>query len=242
MEISNKDIFDAILNNDTAKAAEMLEGFDLTKDDIAPFFTSDDRQIVSIMLSAASVMSRHNNLDDDLAHELIERTATTVNIFPFLRLVVIGGEIEREDFDTIPEKIRAALRKNDYTDQIARAIEDLDADVLKTLLNYFISEEVKSSHIKFNLPVIRRIYSDEIIPADLMFALMASNLRDTVDEHFGSAMSTIGGLDLLGVLLGGMNDDDSDEEDHECDHDGCHGECGDCHGECGDCHGCHSDS
>ena len=197
------------------------------------------------MLSAASAMSWHDNLDDDLAHELIERTAMTVNIFSFLRLVVIGGGIEREDFDTIPEQIRAALRKNDYTDQIARAIEDLDADVLKTLLNYFISGEVETSHVKFNLPVIRRIYSDEIIPANLMFAFMASNSRDTIDEHFGSAMDAIGGLGLLGVLLGGMNNDDDDKEDHECNHDGCHGECGDCHGECGgcgDCHGCHSDS
>ena len=182
MKISNKDIFDAILNNDTAKAAEMLEEFDLTKDGTPPpHFTSADRQVVSTILSAASAMSWHDNLDDDLAHELIERTAMTVNIFPFLRLVVIGGEIEREDFDTIPEKIRAALRKNDYTDQIARAIEDLDADVLKTLLNYFISGEVETSHVKFSLPVIRRIYSDEIIPADLMFAFMASNSRDTID-------------------------------------------------------------
>lgn len=207
MKISDKDIFDAILNNDTAKAAEMLEGFDLTKDGTPPHFTSADRRVVSTMLSAASAMSWHDNLDDDLAHELIERTAMTVNIFPFLRLVVIGGEIEREDFDTIPEKIRAALRKNDYTDQIARAIEDLDADVLKTLLNYFISGEVETSHVKFNLPVIRRIYSDEIIPANLMFAFMASNSRDTIDEHFGSAMDAIGGLGLLGALLGGMNDE-----------------------------------
>ena len=36
MKISDKDIFDAILNNDTAKAAEMLEGFDLTKDGTPP--------------------------------------------------------------------------------------------------------------------------------------------------------------------------------------------------------------
>lgn len=209
MEISKMEILDAILNNDTAKAAEMLKGFNLTKDSTPPHFTSAGRQVVSTMLGAASAMSLHGNLDDDLAYELIERTAMTVDIFPFLHLVVICGEIERGDFDTIPEKIRAALRKNDYTDQIARAIEDLDADVLKTLLNFFLSPgEVKTSHVKFTLPVIRRIYSDKIIPANLMFALMASNLRDTIDGHFGGVMGAIGGLGLLGALLGGINDGD----------------------------------
>ena len=248
MKLEPKEVMNAILNNDTGRAAEMLEGFDLLKDGTPPHFTSADKHLVSTMLGAASVAAWHEDLDEDLAYELIERTAMTVDIFPFLRLVVAGAEIENEDFDTIPENIRTALRRNDYTDQIARAIEDLDDDTFEAFLAYYITGEIETSHVKFNLPVIRHIYSDEVIPADLLFAFMASNLRETIDEHFGGlhdALGALGGLGLFGALLDGMHDDDDDDDDDKSEEDGkeedheCH--CGGCHGGCGGCHGCHSD-
>ena len=38
MKVSNEEVMNAILNNDTARAAEMLEGFDLLKDGTPPPF------------------------------------------------------------------------------------------------------------------------------------------------------------------------------------------------------------
>ena len=192
MELKPKDVMNAIQNNDTGRVAEMLEEFDLPKDGTLPYITSANKHLASIMLNAASVAAWHEALDDDLAHELIERTAMTVDIFPFLRLVVAGAEIENKDFDVIPENMRTALCRNDYTDQIARAIEGLDDDTFKAFLAYYIAGEIKASHVKFGLPVIRRIYGDEVIPAYLLFAFMASNLREAFD-----------GLGLLGELLYG---------------------------------------
>ena len=216
MKLEPKDVMKAILDNDTDRAAEMLEGFDLRKDCTIPHFTSADKGLVSTMLGAALVAASHKNLAEDLAHELIERTAMTVDIFQFLRLVVAYAEIENKDFDAIPENIRTALRRDDYTDQIASAIEDLDDCIFKALLAYYLTEEVKTSYVKFNLPVIRHIYNDEVIPANLLFAFMASSLRETIDEHFGGLRlhGAFGALDdsgLFGAFFGGMYGDGDDD-------------------------------
>ena len=222
MKVSNEEVMNAILNNDTTRAAEMLEGFDLTKDGTPPHFTSVDKDLVLTMLSFASVMSYRDDLDSGLAEELIERTAMTVNIFSFVRLVVAVAEIETDDFDVIPKKIRAALRKNDYTDQIARAIEDLDDDAFAALLAFVVTRGIEQLHVKFNLPIMRHIHAEETIPEYLMFAYMGLCPRETIDEHFSDlhdALGALGGLSLLGELLGGMHDDDDkdkDDKDHKC--------------------------
>ena len=251
MKLESKEVMNAILNNDTGRAAEMLEGFDLLKDGTPPHFTSAGKRLVSTMLGAASVAAWHENLDEDLAHELIERTAMTVNIFQFLQLVMAAAEIKQiDDFSVIPEEIRTALSKNDYTDKIAYAIEKLDDEAFEALIAFIMTGEIERTHVKFNLPIMRHIYAEETIPADLMFAYMGLCPRQTIDEHFSGlhdALGALGGIGLLGALLDGMHDDDDDDgdeddkseeddkkEDHEC-------HCGGCHGGCGGCHGCHSD-
>lgn len=234
MKLSIGEVQDAILNNDTTRTAEMLEEFNLTKNDTPhPYFTSDDKALAATMLSFASAMSYRDALDGALAEELIERTAMTVNIFPFAQLVVAAAEIETDDFDVIPEEIRAALRKNDCTDKIAHAIEELDSDVFAALLAFLITGEIERVHVKFNLPIMRYIHAEETIPVDLMFTYMALCPRKTIDEYLGDLNDTLGALDaltMLDVLAGEIYDD----ENHEC-------YCGGHHGECDGCYGCHSD-
>ena len=102
MKVSEREAIAAILNSDKARVVGMLEGFNLTKDDI-PLFTSGSRGLVSTMLSFASTMSYRDALDGGLAEELIERTAMTVNVFRFVRLVVAAAGNETDDFGAIPE-------------------------------------------------------------------------------------------------------------------------------------------
>lgn len=209
MKISKKEVVDAILNNDTASVTEMLEGFDLTKD--APHFTSADKELVSTMLSPASAMAWRDDLDGDLAQELIERTAMTVDIFPFLQLVVTGVKIEVEDFDVIPQKIRTALCRNNYCSKIAHAIEELSDEAFSALLVFLLSGQVESVHVKFNLPIIRRIYMDNVMPAALVFVYMALCLRDTIDDCMRKLNEAFGGL-LFGEFLNEICSDRDDDE------------------------------
>lgn len=206
MSFTRKEVREAILGNDTDRVAEILEEFELLKDGTPPSFTSGDKDLVSEMLNFASIAAWHEKLSEELAEELIERTAMTVDIFSFLRLVVAGAEILDGGFDDIPQNIRKALCRNDYTDKIARAIDNLDDKTFRTLLAYLGTGAIEIIHVKFNLPIIRRIYNDKTIPADLMFAFMSSNLRDTIDERFDGVLGIIGDLGMLGALLDDRKD------------------------------------
>ena len=209
MKFSNEDVMNAILNNDTARVAAMLEGFDLLKDGTPPHFTSADKSLVSTMLGAASAMDWHDDLADDLAEELVERTAMTVDIFQFLRLVMIAARIKTEDYDKIPEEIRETLLKcNSYSDEIARAIEELDHETFEALIAFIPTDEIERISTKFNLPIVRRVYAEGMIPTSLMFAFMANSLRETIDEHFGD-------LGLLSALFDVMRDDEEEEEEED---------------------------
>ena len=193
MKFSNKEVMDAILNNDTTRAAEMLEGFGLTKDGSHLKFTFVDRALVLTMLGFASVMSYHDKLNSDLAKELIERTAMTVNIFPFARLVIATAGIETDDFNIIPEEIRIALLKDNYTDKVTHAIEKLDDDAFAALL-VLLTTEFEQVDAKINLPIIRRIYAKKTIPENLILAYMGLCARQTVEEieHLPIAAVMIG--------------------------------------------------
>ena len=69
MKFSNEDVMNAILNNDTARVAAMLEGFNLLKDGTPPHFTSADKSLVSTMLGAASAMDWHDDEEEEEEEE-----------------------------------------------------------------------------------------------------------------------------------------------------------------------------
>lgn len=180
-EFSKAEVIEAVLANNTSRVVEMLEEFNLPKDGTLPHFTSGQKELASVMLSFASIKSWHDDLAEDLAHELIERTAIIVHVFNLLRLVVTDAEIKitESDYAKIPNKLRAALLKNDYKPKLAGIIEELDEDVFKILIAYIVScDEVETLSINFSLPIVRYLYIHEIIPNDLLLAFMAISLYD----------------------------------------------------------------
>ena len=208
MKISRKEIINAILENDTARVAEILEAFGLRKDGSLPVFTSADKKLVTTMLGFASAkdLNLSEGLSDDLAEELIERTAMTVDIFEFMKLIMIAVDVDIVDYNDIPNDIREALVKNKYSDEIARAIESpIDDYALKALIDFIATGQVEEIHIKFNLPIIRRVYGSGWVTQDEILAFMGLCLRETVEEHFDDlqgVLSVLGGLDILEAFLG----------------------------------------
>ena len=217
MKIWKEELMNVILNNDTTSAAEILEAFNITKDGIPYPFTCADKDVVSTMLGLASGMSYRNDLDGDLAEELIEHTAMTVDTFSFVRLVVVASKIKTDDFSAIPEEIRTALLRSDYTDKIAYEIEKLDDDAFAALLAFLLTGKVEGMHAKFNLPIIRRIHAEETIPEDLMLAYMGLCSRETIDKRqhgiLRDTLSVLGGLTLLDALTSVMHDHDNNDEE-----------------------------
>ena len=215
MKLMYDEIADAIVSNQTKKVTEILDSLDLRKDGIPPCLTNASKEVSTTMLSFASVSAWQEALDDELAEELIERTAMAVNIFPFLRLVATAADVGPVNFNAIPKSLKRALRENDYSDKIARLIEDLDNITFETLITYILSGKIERTHVKFNLPIIRNIYFNELIPTHLLFAFMGLCPRETVDDHVHRVMH--GGLgDLLfGLILDEMSEDEEEEDEEE---------------------------
>ena len=212
MEFSKQDVVDAILKNDTARVTEMLEEFDLTKDGI-PHFNSINKSLASHALIVASAAAYRDGLTENLTKELIERTAKIIDLFDFLRLAVLAGEIGTTNFDIIPPAIRTALEKNIYSDELAHDIENLSYDSFKALLSFIPSDEIEMLDIRLGLPILRRIYADRIVLTHLMLAYMAICLRETVEDKIAAkiAEGSVEPLDTLDAIFNAIFDIDDDD-------------------------------
>lgn len=167
---------------------------------------NSDRKLVSELLGLAAALSWHGKLYAELAAELVERTAMTVNLFPFLDLVIVGVGIDTEkigedDYDKLPHRLQIALAKNKYSEAVAGEIEGLGADDFNVLVAYLNSGEVERTRVEFNIPIIRYIRAHELVPDDLLFAFMAGSLREPIGDGLGDALGGLLGLGLIGSLV-----------------------------------------
>ena len=138
---------------------------------------------MSTILMCASVMSLSGGLDEAMAGELIDRLAMEVDIVRLLRCVVACAGIEAKDIDAIPEEIRVALGSEEKNDDFIHAIGDLDSATFTTLLGLIAEDKIENINRAFYLPIIRRLYKDEVIDGSVLLAYMALCLRKTIEER-----------------------------------------------------------
>lgn len=200
MAISEKEITRAIFNNDTNRVVEILEEFELYKNNLICPHTVH-KELVSSILRAASAMAHTGNLKKGLAVELIERTSIMVNVFSFLELVAISAKVkteyyDEEDYQDVPEKIlETLLWDRQYSDEIANAIEKLEIEAFEALIAFLVNGEVDAINVEFGLPIIKYVYKNGIVPNELVFAFMALCQRQTIEEYLsGRVVSDIGDI------------------------------------------------
>lgn len=207
------DAFIAVRDNDVAKVAEILEMLNLKKDGTNPRFTSQCREVMTLMLGAASAVaagSDTGHLEYDLAMELVERTAKVVDIFKFLQLVATAMRFENESYDIIPKPIRSALDQNSPSYAVEQAIGNMDPDAFEAMASLLLSDGFNQLNVSFTPPIIRYVYENQIVSDDLLFAFMAACPRRTVEEF----LLTINPLDILAMLHPGgpqMGDDENED-------------------------------
>lgn len=184
MQLDQREVMDAAFNNDIRSTSTTLDILKLFKGKPCPTFTSTHKEMTSLILSSVSTSAYRGTLDKEFAIEIIDRTATMVELYPFIHLVVMAADIHAKNPEVIPTTVRKALTYNQYTPLIKHAIEEMSVDALKCLLMCYDTGMIKRSKYLFTPPIIRRIYEDGIIPDYLVFAFMASNLRMAIDEVF----------------------------------------------------------
>ena len=118
MEPLQTEIKSVIMGNDVTSATGILELIHLRETAKPDMFTSESEYVTESMSLFASTVACHDGFDDALAKELIDRTATTVDIFSFIESFIIAAKIENTNLDAIPEKICTALRPYNYSKKL----------------------------------------------------------------------------------------------------------------------------
>lgn len=209
------DVFRAVEDNDVANVVKILEMFGFKKDGTNPHFTYECRDIMTLLLSAASAVaagSDSGHLDYGMANELVERTSKAVNIFKFLKLVATAMRFESDNYDIIPDPVRSALSKNDPSYVVERAIDDLSPDAFEAMISLLLSEGFEQLNVRFAPPIIRYIYENQVLSDDLMFAFMAACPRRTVEE-FLSSINPFDAFAMLHLSESMADDGKTDDED-----------------------------
>lgn len=175
-------VWSAIRENDIVAVRAIMDDFLVFNGDAEPCIAKSSKNVMAVILTYASAAFLSGNLDEAIASELIDRLAMKVDIFQLSRYVIACAAIEAKDTGAIPEEIREALGSEEKNDDLIQVIGDLDSAIFATLLRFIAEGGVKCMSAAHFLPIIRRIYEDEIIDRGVLFAYMALCLRKTVEE------------------------------------------------------------
>lgn len=193
----------AITGNDVAAIRKVFDEAGLAKSGKSCYSHSGQKCAFDA-LSFASAASYTNPISEDLFKEIVDRTAMVVDVFRVAEAVAVAARIGTDDFSLIPEDIQTALRENHYTDKVGEAIEGLNDNAFAALLSSITTGDVNCLNVKFNPPIIRRMYA--AIPEYLLLAYMAMFLTKPETRKSFTLVDISGGLPdgMLGMLLGGF--------------------------------------
>jgi hypothetical protein len=150
---------------------------------------------ISASLGYAAAAAYNGEDSYEITEMLIERCSRFINVFSFTDLMMTALELyERDGYDEIPEDIQKAMRKNEFSDTVASAIAQLDANEAEALL-VFVAKELERLNRGFTFPIIRMVYDDEMIDNCMLLSFMAAS----IDIRLNGAPKPKG---LLGLILG----------------------------------------
>ena len=214
MEITRKRLLKIISDNDIKSLGKVFDGFGLKKDGDPPLFTSSDKELVQTVLSYASARATQRYLDEQMANELIERTAMVVNTFYFLQLIAIDKEIVNQKSRKIPQKVRDAFREmKGYDKEIAIAIENLNSNAVIPLISLLSSGKIERIDKRFNIAIFRLIYRAHWIREDKFFAYMGLCLNEPIDKKINPRLlGVMSDLSLLAAITDMLKEEDDEDE------------------------------
>ena len=150
---------------------------------------------ISASLGHAAAAAYSGEDSYEITEMLIERCSHFINIFCFTDLMMTALELyERDGYDEIPKDIQKAMQKNEFSDTVASAIAQLDANEAESLL-VFVAKELERLNRGFTFPIIRMVYDDEMIDNCMLLSFMAAS----IDIRLNGAPKPKG---LLGLILG----------------------------------------
>ena len=197
---TGEEIVAAVMGNDIDALKAMIEGFELKRTFEPRQLTIEGWKVSSSLLNLASVFAGRSMLSQETATLLIDNLSMDVNVFLFLQVLAIYLHREkREDEPYVSKEIMAILEKNEPNDELAGRIAMMNENEFLSLCDYLISDKMEKLNITFTPPLVRFVYTHQMMPLTLLFAYMASTLRLSAPKI---EIANVG--DIVGQLLDGI--------------------------------------
>ena len=209
MEISRRELWEELKKGDVVRLKEIWDYVQLTKDSDPSVLEDGNRKIALITLRFAAAAAYNGVLSEAMGKEIFERMAGKVEFFGFVNAIALAIDVDTTDTRALPIWAKNAAKEEDYK-TLAEKIGMLTPDAFANLLAFYITGEVEEVSFEACMPIIKRIYEDENIPNDLLFALMATCLHDTVEHRMAEYIGPY--VDVLFAALIGPIFDDREED------------------------------
>ena len=197
---TGEEIIAAVMGNDIDAMKAMIEGFELKRTFEPRQLTIEGWKVSSSLLNLASVFAGRSMLSQETATLLIDNLSMDVNAFLFLQVLTIYLHREkREDEPYVSKEILAILEKNEPNDELAGRVAMMNENEFLSLCDYLISDKMEKLNITFTPPLVRFVYTHQMMPLTLLFAYMASTLRLPAPKI---EIANVG--DIVGQLLDGI--------------------------------------
>ncbi len=183
MEISIKELTEAIRYANVDFVTKALEGFGFRRNALPAFYCSESKQLAVLALTTAAAYGAGVNM----MKTLVGHIAHAVDIFGVLRYANsrFYFKYEAEQYKAlVPEELRNAILKDEPSDEAISLIEGLDARIpsrkgpMAALISYLIDgQEVTKLSSRFNSPLLYRMLRSDFMGVRETFLAMASNLK-----------------------------------------------------------------
>ena len=205
---TGEEIIAAVMGNDIEAIKAMLEGFNLQRSLEPRALTVDGWRISTALLNYASIFAGRSQLSQETAALLIDHLSMDVNAFLFCEMLLFFiHDDTRDENPHIPEKIAAILDKNEADDEFAGRVAMMNENEFINLCEYLVSGKYEKLNVSFTTPLVRFVYTHQMMPLTLLFAYMASTLRLPTTQ-----IGVIGLGSVVGQLLDGLFGESEDSE------------------------------
>ena len=197
---TGEEIIAAVMGNDIEALKAMIEGFELKRTFEPRQLTIEGWKVSTSLLNLASAYAGRSMLSQETATLFIDNLSMDVNAFLFLQVFNIYlHRDKREDDPYVSNEILAILEKNEANDEFAGRVAMMNENEFLSLCDYLVSDKMEKLNITFTPPLIRFIYTHQMMPLTLLFAYMASNLRLPAPKL---ELANVG--EIVGQLLDGL--------------------------------------
>ena len=174
---TDKSIEQLIIENNCKEIEKMFEEVQLYEY-TSNYTTMSNHLIATLVLNYASVCERRGKLSEELAEIIIARTASSVDIFKFLRTLIVysGIEVSKYEHIELPPELLYDLLNDKMNDSASDRILELDEASFYSLAVMIVGGKVKELNHGFSIPVIQYVYYNDTMPLEDLLIYMAANL------------------------------------------------------------------